>query len=95
MEMSPVAMVADADVTQRALLCIRLHGRDGKSQRAIGSRNDTTIAVGLLHVVVHLLNHHLRIGVELGVVLYRREISRREKGGGRHFFRDEGLGMRD
>ena len=60
MLVSPVAVIADTDVAHETFLARRLLGGYGESKRPIGVNHHTTIAVGLLHIVVTRFDYGMR-----------------------------------
>ena len=76
MLVSPITMIADANVAHQALSLSTLLGRDGECQGTIGVGNEATVAVGLLGIVVMSFDV-CRICTALeqfAIVLYRRQI---------------------
>ena len=73
-QVSPVAVVGDADVAHRAFQRGGLHGGDGECQFAVRCGNGATVAVRLFHVVVVLLDKRLVVGKQFGVILYGSQI---------------------
>ena len=79
MDGAPMVVVADADVLHQALAFRGfLHGqRQGK--RTVGRIDDTSVAVGLLLVVVVLLHPHPFVAIEFGEPLHWRQVARGEQ----------------
>lgn len=73
-QVSPVAVVGDADVLHGAFQRVRLHGGDGECQFAVWCGDGAAVAVGLFHVVVVLLNEYFVVCQQLGIVLYGGQI---------------------
>ena len=77
MAMTPVVVVADADVAHQALALGRFLRGDGECQRTIGIYYHATVAVGLLGIVVVCLYIGCAIALlQLGIVLYGGQIGR-------------------
>ena len=78
--MSPVAMVADTNVTHRRL-CPCLHNRYSESKRPIRAVNETPIAKGLLHKVLANLKPYVFCTIICAVMRYRCKIAARQQHG--------------
>ena len=80
-QMSPVAMVRDTNVAHGAFRAVVSFNGHGERLRTVGRGNDTSVAVGLLHKMVVLLND-ARHAMQLLVPLYGAEVGGAEKGTG-------------
>lgn len=78
-QMSPVAMVRDTNIAHGAFRAVVSFYGHGERLRTVGSCNDTSVAVGLLHKVVVLLKD-ARHAMQLLVPLYGAEVGGAEKG---------------
>lgn len=78
-QMSPVAMVRDTNIAHGAFRAVVSFYGHGERLRTVGRGNDTSVAVGLLHKVVVLLND-ARHAMQLLVPLYGAEVGGAEKG---------------
>ena len=78
-QMSPVAMVRDTNIAHGAFRAVVSFYGHGERLRTVGRCNDTSVAVGLLHKVVVLLND-ARHAMQLLVPLYGAEVGGAKKG---------------
>jgi len=76
MLMTPVAMIRYAHVAHIALGCLSFLRRYREREHTVGITDDATVAIGLFHVMVPLLNLHLMpiAKQQLGEIPDRREI---------------------
>jgi hypothetical protein len=78
MQVAPLAMVGDTYVTHLTFYGIGLDDGDGETDDAIGTADAATVAIGLFHIMVVLLQIYLIILEEFGEILYGREIGGRK-----------------
>lgn len=77
-QMSPVAVVRDTNITHGAFRAVVSFYGHGERLRTVGRSNDTSVAIGLLHKMVVLLND-ARHTMQLLVPLYGAEVGGAEK----------------
>ncbi len=82
-QVTPVAMVADAHIGHIAFRSCGMAGRHSECLRSSGGGYDTTVTVGLFHEMFVPFEQAKVITIELLEPLHRSEISGRQNGYGR------------
>lgn len=81
MQMPPIAVLTDAHLARCGLCHASVLHRHGERQRPIWPFNDAAVAIGLLHVMVVVLHHHVGRGIELCEILNIWPVGRSEDDG--------------
>ena len=89
MEVTPISVVGNANVAHRCFAKGRFFDGHGERLHAVGTCDEATVAVGLLHVMLMRLNHYLLRSIEACVVANGGEVCGGEKGC--HWSTGEGL----
>ena len=74
MYVTPIAMVADADIAHQAFFASVAFGRDGKRERPLCCSYHTTVAIGLLYIMLPLLDACLFSSIELCIIRYGSQV---------------------
>lgn len=81
MQVPPIAMLTDAHLSRCGLCHASVLHWHGERQPTIRPFNDAAVAIGLLHVMVVVLHHHVGRGIELCEILNIWPVGRSEDDG--------------